>query len=108
MRKWIGALSLVWLLWSDLSVIVKDNPLDTVVLRWLAGVSRLETDRIIAGRYASGEECKAALERQLVTIKGVNDSWSGEPFERQGDSGTIHYYPDAIVYARAALRCAEQ
>jgi len=108
MRKWIGALSLVWLLWSDLSVIVKDNPLDTLVLRWLARVPRLQADRIIAGRYATGEECKAALERQIGTLKAVNDSWSGDAFEREGDSGTIHYYPDAIVYARATLSCAEQ
>jgi hypothetical protein len=108
MRKWIGALSLVWLLWSDLSVITKDNPLDTILLRWLARVPRLQTDRIIAGRYASGEECKAALERHLITVKAINDSWSGEAFEREGDTGLIHYYPGGIVYARAALRCAEQ
>jgi hypothetical protein len=108
MRKWIGALSLVWLLWSDLSVIVKDNPLDTIVLRWLARVPRLQTDRIIAGRYVTGEECKAALERHLVTVKAINDSWSGHASEREGDTGTIHYFPDGIVYARAALRCAEQ
>lgn len=108
MKKWIGALSLVWLLWSDLSVIVKDNPLDTIVLRWLARVPRLQTDQIIAGQYATGDECKAALERHLVTVKAINDSWSGDAFERTGDTGTIHYFPGAIVYARAALRCAEQ
>ena len=108
MRKWIGALSLVWLLWSDLSVIVKDNPLDTIVLRGLARVPRLQTDRIIAGRYTIGEECKAALERHLGTVKAINDSWSGHAFEREGDTGTIHYFPDGIVDARAALRCAEQ
>ena len=108
MRKWVGALSLAWLLWSDLSVIVKDNPLDTIVLRWLARVPPLQTDRILAGRYATGEECKAALERHLGTVKAINDSWSGEAFERDSDSGTIHYYPAGIVYARAALRCAEQ
>jgi hypothetical protein len=107
MRKWIGALSLVWLLWSDLSVIVKDNPLDTVVLRWLARVPRLQADRIIAGRYTTGEECKAALERHLGTLKAINASWSGEAFEREGDSGTIHYYPDTIVRPRR-FRCAEQ
>jgi hypothetical protein len=107
-RKWIGALSLVWLLWSDLSVITKDNPLDTILLRWLARVPRLQTDQIIAGRYASGEECKAALERHLITVKAISDSWSGEAFEREGDTGLIHYYPGGIVYARAALRCAEQ
>ncbi len=108
MRKWIGALSLVWLLWSDLSVIVKDNPLDTIVLRWLARVPRLQTDRIIAGRYPTGEECRAALERHLGTVKAINDSWSGHAFEREDDTGTIHYYPDGIMYARAALRCTEQ
>jgi len=108
MRKWIGALSLIWLLWSDLSVIVKDNPLDTIVLRWLARVPRLQTDQIIAGQYATGDECKAALERHLVTVKAINDSWSGEPSERTGDTGTIQYFPGGIVYARAALRCAEQ
>ena len=108
MRKWVGALSLVWLLWSDLSVIVKDNPLDTIVLRWLARSPRLQTDRIIAGRYATGDECQAALERHLVTVKAVNDSWSGDAFEREGDMGTIHYFPGGIEYARVALRCAEQ
>ena len=45
MRKWVGALSLVWLLWSDLSVTIKDNPLDTIMLRWLARVPPLPTDR---------------------------------------------------------------
>jgi hypothetical protein len=108
MRKWIGALGLVWLLWSDLSVITKDNPHDMVVLRWLARVPRPQTDRIIAGRYTSADECKAALERQLGTLRAINDSWSGETFEREGDAGTIHYYPNGIVYARAALSCAEQ
>lgn len=108
MRKWVGSLSLVWLLWSDLSVVIKDNPLDTVLLRWLARVPRLETDRIIAGRYTSGEECKAALERHLSTVKSINDSWSGDAFEREGDAGIIHYYPSGIEYARVALRCAEQ
>ena len=108
MRKWAGVLGLAWLLWNDLSIITKDNPLDTVVLRWLAGVPRLQTDRILAGTYATAEECKAALERQLVTVKAINDSWSGEAFERVGDSGTIHYYPGGIVYARAALHCTEQ
>jgi hypothetical protein len=108
MRKWIGALSLVWLLWSDLSIVSKDNPLDTLVLRWLAHVPRFQTDRILAGRYATAEECKTALERHIVTVKAINDSWSAEPFERDGDSGTIHYYPKGIVFARAALRCAEQ
>jgi hypothetical protein len=108
MRKWIGALSLVWLLWSDLSVIGKDNPLDTIVLRWLARVPRLQTDRIIAGRYTTGDECKAALERHLVTVKAINDSWSGQASERESDRGTIHYYPSGIEYARVALRCAEQ
>jgi hypothetical protein len=108
MRKWIGALSLVWLLQSDLSIITKDNPLDTIVLRWLAGVPRFQTDRIVAGRYASGEECKAALERHIGTLKAINDSWSTEAFERSGDSGIVHYYPSGIEYARADLRCAEQ
>jgi hypothetical protein len=108
MRKWIGALSLVWLLWSDLSVIGKDNPLDTIVLRWLARVPRLQTDRIIAGRYTTGDECTAALDRHLVTVKAINDSWSGQASEREGDRGTIHYYPSGIEYARVALRCAEQ
>src|SRR5712692_4514279 len=93
---------------SGLSLTITDNPLDTIVLRWLARVPRLQTDRIIAGRYVTGEECKAALERHLVTVKAINDSWSGHAFEREGDTGTIHYFPDAIVYARAALRCAEQ
>jgi len=108
MRKWIGALGLVWLLWSDLSVITKDNPLDTIVLRWLARVPHFQTDRIIAGRYASAEECKAALDRHLGTVKAINDSWSGQASEREGDTETIHYYPGGLVYARAALRCAEQ
>ena len=108
MRKWVGPLSLVWLLWSDMSVIVKDNPLDTIVLRWLSRVPRLQTDRIIAGRYTTGEECKAALERHLVTVKAINDSWSGHAFEREGDTGTIHYNPRGLVYARAELSCAEQ
>jgi len=108
MRKWIGALSLVWLLWSDLSVITRDNPLDTVVLRWLARVPQLETDRVLAGRYDTAEECKAALERHIGTLKVINDSWSADAFQRDGDSGTVHYYPGGIVYARAALRCAQQ
>jgi hypothetical protein len=107
MRKWIGALSLVWLLWSDLSIITKDNPLDIVVLRWLARVPRFETDRVLAGRYDTAEECKAALERHIATLKAINDSWSADTFEREGDSGVIHYYPKGIVYARAALRCAQ-
>jgi hypothetical protein len=108
MRKWIGALSLVWLLWSDLSIISNDNPLDTVVLRWLAGVPRFQTDQILAGTYATADECTAALERHVGTLKAINDSWSAEPFERIGNSGTIHYYRDGLVYARADLRCAEQ
>ena len=108
MRKWIGALSLVWLLWSDLSIVGKDNPLDTIVLRWLAHVPRFQTDRIVAGRYATAEQCKAALEQHIVTLKSINDSWSSEPFERDGDSGIIHYYPNGLVYGRADLRCAEQ
>jgi hypothetical protein len=108
MRKWIGALGLVWLLWSDLSVITTDNPHDVVVLRWLARVPPLQTDRIVAGRYPSAEECRAALERHLGTVKAINDSWSREAFEREGNAGTIHYYPNGIMYARAALSCAEQ
>ncbi len=108
MRKWIGPLSLVWLLWSDLSIVTKDNPLDKVVLRWLSRVPQFETDRIVAGRYATAEECKAALERHMVTLKSINDSWSQEPFTREGDSGTIHYYPRGIEYARADLSCTEQ
>ena len=108
MRKWIGALSLVWLLWSDLSVISKDNPLDTIVLRWLARVPRLQTDRILAGRYTTADECRAALERHMVTLKSINDSWSAEEFTREGDTGTIHYNPRGLVYAEAALTCAEQ
>ena len=108
MRKWIGTLGLVWLLWNDLAVITKDNPLDTILLRWLARVPRFQTDQIIAGRYTSAEECRVALERHLQSVKAINDSWSGESAEREGDSGTIHYYPDGIVYARASLRCAEQ
>lgn len=108
MRKWIGVLSLVWFLWSDLTIISKDNPLDTVVLRWLAHVPRFQTDRIVAGRYATAEECKAALEQHIVTLKAIDDSWSAEAFERTGDSGTIHYYPNGLEYARAELRCAEQ
>ena len=60
------------------------------------------------GRYATGEECKAALDRHLITVKAINDSWSGDAFERVGDSGTIHYYPSGIEYARVALRCVEQ
>lgn len=108
MRKWIGVLGLVWLLGSDLSVIIKDHPLDTFVLRWLARVPRLQTDHIVAGRYATAEECKAALERHLGTIKAVNDGWSGDAYEREADAGTIHYYPGGIVSARAALRCGER
>jgi hypothetical protein len=108
MRKWVGALSLVWLLWSDLSIISKDNPLDTVVLRWLAGVPRFQTDQILAGTYATADECTAALERHVGTLKAINDSWSTEPFERVGNSGTVHYYRDGLIYARADLRCAEQ
>lgn len=108
MRKWVGGLSLVWLLWSDLSVTIRDNPLDTITLRWLARVPRLPADQILAGRYATSEECKAALDRHLITVKAINDSWSGEAFEREGDSGTIYYYPGGIEYARVALRCAEQ
>lgn len=108
MRKWIGTLGLAWLLWSDLSIVTKDNPLDTIVLRWLARVPHLQTDQILAGRYETAQECKAALERHVGTLKAINDSWSAEPFERDGDAGTIHYHPNGIVYARAALRCAEQ
>ena len=107
MKKWMGALSLVWLLWSDLSIITKDDPLDTVVLRWLARVPRLQTDRVLAGRYDTAEECKAALERHVGTLKVINDSWSAAAFERDGDSGTIHYHPHGVVYARVALRCAQ-
>jgi hypothetical protein len=108
MRKWVGTLGIVWLLWSDLSVINKDNPVDTIVLRWLARVPRLQADQIVAGRYETAQECQAALERHLGTVKAINDSWSGEAFRRDGDTGTIHYYPNAIVYAHVALRCAEQ
>jgi len=98
----------VWLLWSDLSIVSKDNPLDTVVLRWLAHVPRFQTDRIVAGRYATAEECKTALERHITTVKSINDSWSAEAFERDGDTGTIHYYPSGIVYARTTLSCVQQ
>lgn len=108
MRKWIGALSLVWLLWSDLSIIAKDNLIDTVFLRWLAGVPRLQTDQILAGTYATSDECKMALERHIGTLKAINDSWSSEPFEGSANSGTIHYYRNGLEYARAELRCAEQ
>jgi hypothetical protein len=108
MRKWVGALGLAWILWSDLSVVTKDNPLDTILLRWLARIPQLPTDQIVAGRYETAPECRAALERHLGTLKAINDSWSGEPFQQQGDTGIIYYYPDGIVYARAALRCAEQ
>src|SRR5260370_34014765 len=101
MRKWIGALSLVWLLWSDLSIIAKDNPLDTIVLRWLARVPRLQTDQIVAGRYQTAEECKVALARHIVTLKAINDSWSAEEFTREWDSGTTPYYPVALEDARA-------
>ena len=108
MRKWIGALSLVWLLWSDLSIIAKDNVLDSLVLRWLAGVPRFQTDQILAGTYATSDECKAALERHIGTLKASNESWSSEPFDGGPSWGTIHYYRDGLVYARADLRCAEQ
>ena len=108
MRKWIGAVSIVWLLWSDLSIIAKDNPVDTVLLRWLAGVPRFQTDQLLAGTYATSDECKAALERHVGTLKAINDSWSSEPFEGSPNSGTIHYYRNGLVYARAELRCAEQ
>ena len=101
MRKWVGALSLVWLLWSDLTVVGKDNPLDTIVLRWLARVPRLQTDRILAGRSTTSE-------RHLLTLKSINDSWSADDFTRDGDTGTIHYNPRGLVYARAELSCAEQ
>jgi len=103
----MGALSFVWLLWSDFSIITKDDPLDTVVLRWLARVPRFQTDRVLAGRYDTAEECKAALERHIGTLKAINDSWSTAAFERDGDAGTIRYYPRGSVYARAALRCAQ-
>jgi hypothetical protein len=108
MRKWIGVLSVIWLLWSDLSIMSQDNPLDVVVLRWLARVPHFQTDQILAGRYATAEECRAALERRLVTLKSINDSWSGETFERTADSGTIHYFRHGLVFARAGLRCTEQ
>ncbi|MEX2221904.1 MAG: hypothetical protein WEG40_08905 [Candidatus Rokuibacteriota bacterium] len=108
MRKWVGALSLVWLLWSDLTVISRDNPLDTIALRWLARVPRFQTDRIVAGRYASAEECKTALERHLGTVKAINASWSGDAFEREGDTETIRYYPGGTVHARVALSCAQE
>lgn len=107
MKKWIGALGLVWLLWSDLSILTEDNLLDTIVLRWLARVPRLQADQVLAGRYDTAEECKAALERHVGTLKALNDSWSAEPFERDGDSGIIRYYPGGIVHARAALRCVQ-
>lgn len=107
MRKWTGVLTLVWLLWSDLSIITKDDPLDTVVLRWLARVPRFQTDRVLAGRYDTAEECKTALERHIGTLKIINDSWSAAPFERAGDSGTVHYAPRGVVSARVALRCAQ-
>jgi hypothetical protein len=85
-----------------------EHPLDTVVLRWLARVPRFQTARVIAGRYGTAEECTAALERHIGTLKAINDTWSAGAFERDADSGTIHYYPRGIVYARAALRCAQQ
>jgi hypothetical protein len=108
MRKWTGVLGLVWLLWSDLSIVGKDNLLDTIALRWLARVPRPQADRILAGLYSTSEECKAALERHIVTLKSINDSWSAEEFVREGDSGIIHYYPRGLVYARAQLTCTEQ
>src|ERR1700730_7751764 len=107
MRKWVGALTLVWLLWNDLTIIGKDKPLDTIVLRWLARVPRFETDHILAGSYGSSDECRAALERQLATVNAINDSWAGAASEGDGDSATIHY-PRRIVYARAQLSCVEQ
>jgi hypothetical protein len=48
------------------------------------------------------------MRKWIGTLKAINDSWSAGAFERDGDSGTIHYYPRGIVYARAALRCAQQ
>jgi len=108
MKKWIGTLGLVWLLWSDLSIVSKDNIVDTILLRWLAGMPRLQTDQILAGTYASAEECNTALKRHLGTLKAIDDSWSAEPFVGTESSGTIHYYPNGLMYARAELRCAEQ
>jgi len=107
MRKWIGALSLVWLLWNDLTIIGKDNLLDTIALRWLSRVPPFQTDHILAGRYGSAEECTAALQRQLTTVTAINDSWSGEPSAREGNSATIHY-PRDLIYAKAQLTCVEQ
>jgi len=108
MRKWVAVTGMAWLLWSDLTVIEKDNPLDTLMLRWLAGVPRLQTDRMRVDSFATAEACKAGLERYMGTLKNVNDSWSGAPFEREGDVATIRYFRKGTFFARAALRCAEQ
>ncbi len=44
----------------------------------------------------------------MVTLKAINDSWSTEDFSREADTGTIHYTRRGLVYAEAALSCAEQ
>lgn len=108
MRKWIAGLGMAWLLWSDLSIIAQDDPLDTIVLRWLARVPRFRTDRIQAGSYATAEECKAALERHMSTLRAINDNWSAGPFEREADMAAIQYFRNGAVLARAALACSQR
>jgi hypothetical protein len=107
-RKWVGATAMAWLLWSDLTVIERDNPLDVLMLRWLAGIPRLQTDRMRVDSFATAEACKAGLERYMGTLKRISDSWSERPFERDGDVATIRYFRRGSFYAKAALRCAEQ
>jgi hypothetical protein len=108
MRQWGVVLGMAWLLWSDLTVIEKDNPLDILMLRWLAGIPRLQTDTMRVDSFATAQECKAGLERYMGTLKNINDSWSGAPFKREGDVATIRYFRKGTFFARAALRCAEQ
>jgi hypothetical protein len=108
MKKWAAVMGMAWLLWSDLTVIEKDNPLDIIMLRWLAGVPRLQTDRMRVDSFATAEQCKAGLERYMGTLKNINDSWSGAPFERESDVARIRYFRKGTFFARAELRCVEQ
>ena len=106
--KWVGVTAMAWLLWSDFTVIERDNPLDVLMLRWLAGIPRLQMDRMRVDTFATSADCRAGLERYMGTLKRINDSWSERPFDRDGDVATIRYFRRGTFYAKAALRCAEQ
>ncbi len=108
MRKWIGLAMIGWLLFSDLSLVERDDILDTFVMRWLGGVPHGLGDRIQSGPYSSADECREALQRRILTLEAISASWGTRPFQRDGDGGRIQYFPTGVIVGRTEMRCVEQ